>query len=358
MSNVWGQNITLSIFGESHGEGIGIVIGGLPPGEEIDREEIALDMKRRAPGGSAYTTSRTETDQVTILSGLLNDRTTGAPLCGLIANGDTRSGDYQRNFPRPGHSDLAAFMKYGGAHDHRGGGHFSGRLTAPLTFAGSIARQILLRKGITIGAHIGQIGQIRDGVLSRVDREILDGFRASSFPLINIEMETAMKEAILAAKEEGDSVGGIIECAAFGLPGGLGSPFFHSVESRISSMMFSIPAVKGIEFGEGFGMAAMRGSEANDPIRLSGGKIVTASNHNGGINGGITNGMPLLFRVAIRPTASIRKPQNTVDLEKMEEAVMEVRGRHDPCIVPRAVPVVEAGLALCLLDLWMGRDLS
>lgn len=352
MSNVWGQSITLSIFGESHGEGIGIVIGGLPEGEEIDRDVIAADMKRRAPGGSSLSTARKEEDQVQILSGLLGNRTTGAPLCGIIFNQDTRSGDYQQYLLRPSHADFPAFMKYRGYHDYRGGGHFSGRLTAPLTFAGSVARQILAHRGVAIGAHIKEIGGVPDRELTLINSEILDGLRQDTFPVLDHEAGEAMKKAILTAKEEGDSVGGIIECAASGLPAGLGEPFFHSAESILSSMMFSIPGVKGIEFGKGFGLASMRGGEANDPIRLSGGRIVTATNHSGGINGGITNGMPVVFRVAMRPAASIGKPQDTVDVEKMEETVMEIRGRHDPCIVPRAVPVIESGLALCLLDLW------
>lgn len=350
MGNVWGQNITLSIFGESHGEGIGIVIGGLPPGEKIDENEIQYDMSRRAPGANIFTTSRTEMDQVKILSGLRKNRTTGAPLCGIIMNNDRRSADYQRNLLRPGHADYTAFVKYKGFHDHRGGGHFSGRLTAPLTFAGSIARQVLAKRGITIGAHISQIGEIKDRKLSKINKEILDEFRASFFPLVERNLEERMKSAVLLAKDHNDSVGGAVECAACGLPAGLGSPFFYSVESVVSSMMFSVPGVKGIEFGKGFGFSSMRGIDANDPIRLIEGKIVTEANHNGGISGGITNGMPVIFRVAIRPTPSIGMPQNTVDIEKMAEATIEIKGRHDPCIVLRAVPVVESCLALCILD--------
>lgn len=351
MSNVWGKNITLSIFGESHGEGTGIVIGGLPPGERLDEDEIEYDMSRRAPGTNVFSTARVEKDRVRILSGLYNSKTTGTPLCGIIMNEDRRPADYNRNLLRPGHADYTAFMKYKGFQDHRGGGHFSGRLTAPLTFAGSIARQILGRRGIVIGAHINQIGKAKDKELALINKEILDGFRASPFPLLDLNVEKEMKNAILLAKEQRDSVGGIIECAAFGLPAGLGSPFFHSVESVVSAMMFSIPGIKGIEFGKGFGLASMQGSEANDPIRLAEDKIVTVTNHSGGINGGISNSMPIVFRVVVRPTASVGKPQDTVDIEKMLNATIEIKGRHDPCIVPRVVPVVESCLALCILDL-------
>lgn len=351
MSNVWGKNITLSIFGESHGEGTGIVIGGLPPGERLDEDEIEYDMSRRAPGTNVFSTARVEKDRVRILSGLYNSKTTGTPLCGIIMNEDRRPADYNRNLLRPGHADYTAFMKYKGFQDHRGGGHFSGRLTAPLTFAGSIARQILGRRGIVIGAHINQIGKAKDKELTLINKEILDGFRASPFPLLDLNVEKEMKNAILLAKEQRDSVGGIIECAAFGLPAGLGSPFFHSVESVVSAMMFSIPGIKGIEFGKGFGLASMQGSEANDPIRLAEDKIVTVTNHSGGINGGISNSMPIVFRVVVRPTASVGKPQDTVDIEKMLNATIEIKGRHDPCIVPRVVPVVESCLALCILDL-------
>ncbi|MDD2215679.1 MAG: chorismate synthase [Eubacteriales bacterium] len=352
MSNVWGHKIKVSIFGESHGEGIGIVIGGLPEGETINLNEIIKDMARRAPGNNEQSSQRQEPDQVKILSGLFKGKTTGAPLCGIIFNQDYRSEDYEQSLPRPGHADLVAFMKYQGYNDYRGGGHFSGRLTAPLTFAGSIAKQILVKRSIKIGAHIKQIADVYDQSLITVDKEILSSFTDSSFPLIDQSVREGMVRVIKKAKDEGDSVGGIIECAAVGLPVGMGSPFFLSMESNIAAMMFSIPAVKGISFGKGFDFALMRGSEANDPIVLDNGMITMSSNHNGGINGGITNGMPLIFQVAVKPTPSISIRQDTVNLEKMKRAVIKVRGRHDPCIVPRAVPVIEAGLALCLLDAW------
>ncbi len=355
MSNVWGEHIKISIFGESHGEGIGIVIGGLPEGEEIDFAQIEHEMKRRAPGQNEFSTPRREPDVVQVISGIMNRKTTGAPLCGILLNTDIRSGDYDNLFPRPGHADLTALTKYRGYNDPRGGGHFSGRLTAPLTFAGALAKQILRRRGISVGAHIMQIGRVRDDGFEKaeiLDQKLFDGLGSSDFPVMNQKTAELMKEAIQTAKGDGDSVGGIIECAACGLPAGLGGPFFSSLESQIASMMFSIPAVKGIEFGAGFGLAEMLGSEANDPIILKDGKIRTETNHNGGINGGISNGMPILFRTVIKATPSISKPQKTVDLMSMKEKIVEIKGRHDPCIVPRAVPVVEAGLALCLLDAW------
>ncbi|MDD2483674.1 MAG: chorismate synthase [Eubacteriales bacterium] len=355
MSNVWGEHLKISIFGESHEEAIGIVIGGLPEGEEINFAEIDIEMKRRAPGHNEFSTLRKEVDNVQVVSGILNSKTTGAPLCGVILNTDMHSADYDELFPRPGHADLTALTKYRGFNDSRGGGHFSGRLTAPLTFAGAIAKQILRRRGIVIGAHIQQIAGIKDEKFEqqeKLDQKLFDALAAEEFPVLNLKLVHPMQEAIKAAKADMDSVGGIIECAACGLLAGLGEPFFSSIESQVASMIFSIPAVKGIEFGSGFALSGMRGSVANDPIILKDGKIRTETNHNGGINGGITNGMPLVFRAAIKPTPSIGKPQKTVDLMTMKEKIVEIKGRHDPCIVQRAVPVVEAGLAICLLDAW------
>ena len=352
MSNVWGEHIKISIFGESHGEALGIVIGGLPEGEEIDFAEIEREMKRRAPGQSELSTSRKESDNVNVVSGIMNRKTTGAPLCGLLLNGDKRSEDYENTFPRPGHADLTALTKYRGYNDNRGGGHFSGRLTAPLTFAGAVAKQILMRRGIVIGSHISRLAGICDEPFGEIDQKHLLPLTLQPFPTIDKKAGDSMQKAILTAKAEGDSVGGIIECAACGLPAGLGEPFFSSIESAVASMMFSIPSIKGVEFGSGFKMADMVGSESNDPIVIRDGKLRTLTNHNGGINGGITNGMPVVLRVVVKPTPSIAKPQRTVDLMAMQETTVEVRGRHDPCIVPRAVPVVEAGLAICLLDAW------
>lgn len=349
MSNIWGRNLRLSIFGESHGEGIGIVIDGLPAGFAPDMSKVEEQMARRAPGGF-LSTPRKEADRVEILSGLYKGRTTGAPLCGIIRNNDTRSLDYISNLPRPGTADLTAHIKYKGFNDYRGNGHFSGRITAPLTFAGSIARQILEEKDINIGAHILQIGAQRDEAFDRIDTNLLKSLNRMGFPLINSGIAEAMKEEIIKAREDGDSVGGIIECAAWGQPAGLGSPFFESIESSISSMIFSIPGTKGIEFGKGFAMAEMRGSGVNDEIFMDKGNISLKSNNSGGINGGITNGMPIVFRTVFRPTPSISKRQATVDLESGENSSIEIAGRHDPCIVPRALVVVELALALCLME--------
>lgn len=352
MSNVWGEKIKLSIFGESHGKGIGIVIGGLPAGETLNEEEIRQMMLRRAPGLNSFSTPRKESDIPQIYSGVFNGKTTGAPLCAVITNENANSREYDAAHPRPGHADLSAHYKYKGFTDYRGGGHFSGRLTAPITFAGSVAKQILAKRGVRVGAHVAQIGNIRDMALDPVDAAVLSRLSQQSFPLIDETVRTAMEDAILRAKEDGDSIGGIVECAACGIPAGLGEPFFGSMESIISSMMFSIPAVKGVSFGSGFQLAKMRGSEANDPISIKNGAVYTLSNHNGGINGGITNGMPIVCSVAFKPTPSIAKEQKTVDLETMKNDTVTVHGRHDPCIVPRAAVVVEAALALCILDQW------
>ena len=318
MSDMFGEKLKLALFGESHGAGVGAVISGLPAGFEIDFDAIATDMARRAPGNSDLSTPRKEADEAEILSGVFNGRTTGTALAVLIRNTNTRSGDYQPQFPRPGHADYTAAVKYGGFQDYRGGGHFSARVTAPLVWAGSLTRQILAQKGITLGAHIARIGTVEDTRFTQPEAAVLDALRSKPFPVLN---ET-----------------------------GLGDPFFDSMESRLSHLLFSIPAIKGVEFGEGFGMAAMRGSEANDPLRMQDGRVVTTTNHNGGINGGITNGMPVVLRVACKPTPSIAKPQQTVDLTTGENVEFAVHGRHDPCVVTRAVPVVEACMALCLLD--------
>ncbi len=350
MSNIWGRNLRLSIFGESHGPGVGIIIDGLPPGHLIDMSHIEWHMERRAPGRNAFSTPRKETDQVEILSGLLNGRTTGAPVCGLIRNRNTRSSDYPEGMMRPGTADLTAHIKYKGYNDYRGGGHFSGRLTAPLTFAGSIVRQMLESRGISIGAHILQIGTCRDEPFERVDADLLRALTKLDFPLLDDQNADRMKREIRKAAEEKDSVGGIVECAAVGHPAGLGSPFFESMESSLSTMIFSIPGTKGIEFGDGFAFASMKGSCANDELLYDGDTIMTRTNRSGGINGGITSGMPMVFRTAFRPTASIGKPQNTVDLLTGENKTIVVEGRHDPCIVQRAVVVVESALALCLMD--------
>lgn len=351
MANVWGNRCKVSIFGESHGAGIGIVIDGLPAGQRLDMNAIRAEMARRAPGGSEFATPRQEGDEVELLSGVFEGKTTGAPLCGLIRNHNTRSGDYEKDLPRPGHADYTAFVKYGGFADYRGGGHFSGRITAPLTFAGAVAKQVLSGAGVVVGAHIAAIAGVRDDLFeTQIDPHTLLRFGTSGFPLLNENKAQAMQEQIRAARQEGDSVGGVIECAACGLPAGTGSPFFESLESRLSSMLFSIPAVKGVEFGDGFALAEMRGSEANDAFFIKEGGVATKTNHNGGINGGISNGMPLVLRVGIKPTPSISKVQETINLAGMTDAKLSVHGRHDPCIVVRAVPVVEAAVAIVLLD--------
>ena len=343
-----------TIFGESHGPAIGVVLEGLPSGLALDMAAVEREMARRAPGRNPLSTARKEADRVEILSGLFEGRTCGTPLCAVIANTDTRSGDYQNDLPRPGHADYTAQIRYGGFQDYRGGGHFSGRLTAPLVFAGAVARQILAGRGVTVGAHIARIGPVEDTPLDRVhpDPALLAAVAAKPFPTISDEAGEQMRRCIYEAKEQLDSVGGAIECCVLGMPAGQGSPDFGcNVEGIVSQHLFAVPAVKAVAFGDGFGFASMRGSEANDPIRMENGQIVTATNRTGGVNGGITNGMPIVFTVALRPTASISRPQQTVSLSRRENAELIVRGRHDPCIVHRAVPVVEAACALAMCEI-------
>lgn len=351
--NTWGENIKLSIFGESHGAGIGIVIDGIPSGTIIDMAFIQKEMQRRAPGQSLLSTSRKEGDQVEILSGVLDGKTSGTPICGIIRNTNTISRDYQPEMIRPGHADFTGFCRYGKTHDYRGGGHFSGRLTAPLVFAGALAKTALHTHGITVGAHIHQIGPICDDRFDMVQltKSELLAPGEKAFPVLNDAQGEKMQEIILQARKELNSVGGIIECGILGLPAGIGSPFFGSVESRISSMMFSIPAVKGIEFGSGFAFAQMSGKDANDEFYTDGKSIKTYTNHNAGINGGISNGMPIVFRCAVKPTPSVAQPQQTVDISKMENVTHIVKGRHDPCVVHRANVVIESAAALTILDL-------
>ena len=342
-----------TIFGESHGPAIGVTLTGVPAGLELDMEEIGQELARRAPGKNAWSTARKEADQPEILSGVFEGRTTGAPLCAVIANTDTRSQDYSRtkDLARPGHADYPAFVRYGGCNDYRGGGHFSGRLTAPLVFAGAVAKQLLALRGVRAGAHISSIYGVSDDPL-----EDWDSLRAAAdkdFPVLNDGKGEAMKAAIAEAKAELDSVGGSIECAVFGLPAGLGSPDFgENAEGIFSQYLFAVPAVKAVAFGAGTAFSLMRGSEANDPLYVDDdGSVKAEQNCAGGINGGITNGMPLFFEVTLRPTPSIARPQFTVNLAKGENAVLELHGRHDPCIVPRAVPVIEAAAALAACEL-------
>ena len=353
MSGMWGNKIKISIFGESHGNAIGINIDGLEPGFEINLDKVSSEMKRRAPGRNNLSTPRKEADEPEILSGFFQGKTTGTPLCAIIRNNNTKSKDYGKlkDIMRPGHADYTGKIRYNDFNDYRGGGHFSGRITAPLVFAGAICKQILEAKGIKIVSHIKSIGTIEDK--SFLDEKITEGFinsyMSKELPLIDELKEEAMRKEILLAKEELDSIGGTVECAVLGIEPGIGNPFFDSVESTLAHLMFSIPAVKGIEFGRGFELTQMRGSQANDSMYFSGEKVLTKTNNNGGILGGITNGMPVIFKVAIKPTSSILKSQNTVNINTGEETVLEVNGR--PCIVQRALPVIEAATAIGILDL-------
>lgn len=355
MSGMWGSKIKLSIFGESHGNAIGITIDGLPAGFSIDMDKIMMEMARRAPGKSSLSTPRKESDIPEILSGYFEGKTTGAPLCAIIRNSNTKPKDYSKlkDVMRPGHADYTGTVRYKGFNDYRGGGHFSGRITAPLVFAGAICKQILEVKGIIVSAHINSIGKIKDCSFleSDISDELLNSFKEKELPLINTKLEDEMRQEILSARSSGDSIGGTIECAILGVSPGIGDPFFDSVESTLAHLMFSVPAVKGIEFGKGFDISKMRGSEANDEYYLENGNIKTKTNNNGGILGGITNGMPIIFNVAIKPTASIFKEQNTVNIATMEETTLCIEGRHDPCIVQRALPVIEAVAAIGITEL-------
>lgn len=355
MSGMWGSKIKLSIFGESHGNAIGITIDGLPAGFSIDMDKIMMEMARRAPGKSSLSTPRKESDIPEILSGYFEGKTTGTPLCAIIRNSNTKSKDYSKlkDVMRPGHADYTGAIRYKGFNDYRGGGHFSGRITAPLVFAGAICKQILEVKGIIVSAHINSIGKIKDCSFleSDISDELLNSFKEKELPLINTKLEDEMRQEILRARSSGDSIGGTIECAILGVSPGIGDPFFDSVESTLAHLMFSVPAVKGIEFGKGFDISKMRGSEANDEYYLENGNIKTKTNNNGGILGGITNGMPIIFNVAIKPTASIFKEQNAVNIVTMEEITLCIEGRHDPCIVQRALPVIEAVAAIGITEL-------
>ena len=354
MSSEFGHLLKISVFGQSHGTAIGVVVDGLPAGEAVDLTELQAFLDRRKPGKNPLSTARKEADAPTFLSGLENGMTCGAPLCAVIQNGDQHSGDYAglTDTPRPGHADYTAAVKWGGHADMRGGGHFSGRLTAPLCIAGGIAKQILARRGVFVGAHLKEVAGIPDAPFPlRPPAELFQEVAAKAFPVLDDSAGERMRAAILAAREDLDSVGGIVECAATGLPAGLGDPMFDGVENRLAAALFGIPAVKGLEFGAGFDAARLRGSENNDPFVLDHGAVAAESNRAGGILGGITTGMPLLLRAAFKPTPSIARPQRTVRLSTMEETDLEIRGRHDPCIAHRAVPVVEAVTAAVLLDL-------
>ncbi len=355
MSSIMGRQIKVSIFGESHGTAIGAVIDGLPSGEAIDEAKIALQMERRAPGRDKSATPRKESDTPRILSGILDGKTTGMPLAVTIANSDTRSSDYSylKATPRPSHADYPAMVKYGESFDIRGSGHFSGRLTAPIVFAGSVCRQILERRGVTVGGHIYSVGSVYDTPFDpvKVTVEELNSLNTRSFSVISGGAEIKMREEIERARMDADSIGGVVEVAVCGLPAGIGEPMMRGVESALAAAVFGIPAVKGVEFGAGFSISSMRGSEANDAYTTCDGRICTKTNNNGGVLGGITTSMPIIMRVALKPTPSIGKNQATLSLETGEEAMLTVKGRHDPCIVPRALPAIEAAICIAILDL-------
>ena len=346
MGSTYGKSLKLTIFGQSHSSAIGMTMEGIPAGIEIDFDKLERFMQRRAPGNNPYSTPRKEADKPEFLSGLVGNVTCGVPLTAIIRNTNIRPEDYDelKNIPRPGHADLTGQIRYGGFQDASGGGHFSGRMTAPLCIAGGIAKQILEKEGITVISRIFSIAGIKD------NGELLEDISEKEFPVIDDEAGKRMIEKIISAKEEGDSVGGIIECKVLGVPAGIGDPIFDGMENRISSAIFGIPAIKGIEFGNGFECASLKGSENNDAWCIKDERIITRTNNCGGILGGITNGMPLTFKVAVKPTASISKEQDSVDLNIMENAKLSVVGRHDPCIVQRAVPCVEAAAAIAVYD--------
>ena len=355
MSSTYGENLKLSIFGQSHGAAIGMTLDGIPAGLPVDTDALQIFLNRRAPGQNDWSTPRKEADRPEFLSGILDGYTCGAPIAAAIYNKNTRSGDYAnlKDCPRPGHADLTAQIKYGGFQDAPGGGHFSGRLTAPLCIAGGLCKQWLEGMGIQVFAHIASISGISDTPFDPLAPDA-DSVQPE-FPVINPDAGAEMRDAISAAKGDGDSVGGIVECAVTGLPAGVGEPMFGGVESRIAQIVYGVPAVKGVEFGAGFAAAGLRGSQNNDDYVISDGKIRTATNNAGGILGGITNGMPLIFRAALKPTPSISRPQQSVNLSNTEIQELVVKGRHDPCIVPRAVPVIEAAAAIAIFDMILGN---
>ncbi len=366
MKNTFGSSVAVTLFGESHGEMIGAVLDGMAPGIPIDTEHLRRQMLRRQ-GPAALSTKRREPDAVRIVSGVRDGYTTGTPITLLIENSDTRSGDYGKmaTVARPGHADYTAFLKYHGFADERGGGHFSGRITAGLVAAGSIALTALARIGIRIGTHIAACAGIPDRPFCDLEHDLAT-LEETDFGALDAEQAEKMRTAIEAARADGDSVGGILETAVLGLPAGVGEPWFDTVEGVLAHILFSVPAVKGVEFGDGFALAAMRGSEANDPFRAEGGRILTETNHAGGILGGITSGMPLLVRSAIKPTPSIYREQRTVDFLRKENVSLTVEGRHDPAIVHRAGVVIDSVIALALCDLlalrfgtdYLGGDLK
>ena len=351
MSSTYGENLRLTIFGQSHSAAIGVTVEGLPAGFAIDMAALQSFLSRRAPGRDKNSTTRREADVPEFLSGLTGNVTCGAPLTAIIRNTNTRSGDYEELAykPRPGHADYTGWVKYGESRDYAGGGHFSGRLTAPLCIAGGICLQLLEREGITVRARIRAVADVTD------DAPFTGSVSHKPFPTVSDEAGQAMQQRIAEAKADCDSVGGAVECIVEGLSAGLGDPMFGGMENRIAAAVFGIPAVKGVEFGDGFEAAKLRGSQHNDPFCMEGGRVITATNHCGGILGGITNGQPLILRAAFKPTPSIGQEQRTVDLRTMENTTLTIHGRHDPCIVHRAVPCVEAAVAIAVYDAFLQR---
>ncbi len=351
MKNTFGTSVSVTLFGESHGDKIGIVIDGLAPGIEIDNNFIASKLSQRRPFGS-ISTKRAEKDEYEIVSGVFEGKTTGTPICILIPNCDTKSKDYlaTRNLPRPSHADYTANVKYHGFEDYRGGGHFSGRITAPLVAAGAIAIMALEKKGVKIGTHIKRCASISDRPFSNLNEDI-DFLSSCKFPVLDADASNKMQEEIKTIANDGDSIGGILETVIIGVDAGIGEPWFDSFESQLSHILFSVPAVKGVEFGLGFGFADKRGSEVNDAFIMKEGRVATKTNNNGGINGGITNGMPIIFSSVIKPTPSIYKTQNTVDMSTLTDATITLCGRHDPAIIHRARIVVDSVCALTLCDM-------
>ena len=364
MASVYGDRLRVSIFGQSHGEAIGVVVDGLPAGKRIDMERLYAFLERRAPGKNRYSTARAEPDKPEFLSGLVDDVTCGAPLCAIIRNVDTSSKDYAmlKDVMRPGHADFTAKVKHGGYNDYRGGGHFSGRLTAPLCIAGAICVQLLEQEGIEIGAHIYDIAGASDIAFDpiSISSKVLNDVRCAQFPVLSQECGNVMQELIENARMDNDSLGGIIECAVIGLPVGLGEPMFDGVENKIAGIIFGVPAVRGIEFGNGFVSTLLRGSANNDSFYVDEEAVKSHSNNHGGVLGGMTSGMPLIFRTAIKPTPSIAREQTSVKLTyepgqpaAYEDTKLSITGRHDPCIVPRAVPCIEAAAAIAILDMML-----
>ena len=355
MSSTWNKNISFSIFGESHGPAIGVCMDNVPPGETLDMDKLMQFMARRAPKKDKTSTQRREKDMPQIMSGFFNGKTTGTPLCALIQNTDQHSQDYSNlsKLARPGHADYTGALRYRGFNDQRGGGHFSGRLTAPLCFAGAVAAQILEKRGIYVGAHIAEIHKIKDDPLDpiRTSRDDIISLREKEFPTVSDSKGKKMIADIDKARMSQDSVGGIVECVAINVPAGIGSPIFDGLENSIAQLIFGIPAVKGLEFGAGFNASKMLGSENNDEFYVDeNGHVVTRTNFHGGILGGISSGMPITLRVAFKPTPSISQPQQTVDYSAMKNETLVIKGRHDPCVVPRAVPCVEAAVNIALLN--------